>query len=97
MRCGPGRYQNSMPLDGFSSGLALSPLSPAFGFSALGFSADFGLSSDLGASSVFAPEPGGSPSSQIPTPQNGTCEQLGSSDIISVQAVSAQRFLRSFS
>src|SRR5262245_14307729 len=98
-----------MPLvDGFSSAFGFSEafgffasalgLSSAFALSsALGFSSAFGLSSDFGASSDLADEFGGSPSSQIPTPQNGTCGQLGSSDIISVQAVSAQRFLRSFS
>ena len=66
-----------MPLDGLSSGLAFSPdfLSPAFGLSALGASSAFGLSSALGGSSGLAVvPPGGSPSSQIPAPQNGTPE-----------------------
>ena len=37
------------------------------------------------------------PSSQIPAPQNGVWVQVGSVETDSVQAVSAQRFLRSFS
>src|SRR6059058_3718995 len=93
-----------MPPDGFSSGAAFSPLflpdffSSAFGLSSLfGFSSAFGLSSAFGASPDLPDELAGSPSSQMPAPQNGTCAQVGSSDIISVQAVSAQRFLRSLS
>jgi hypothetical protein len=91
--------QNSMPLDGLSSGLAFSPdfLSPAFGLSALGASSAFGLSSALGGRPAWRVRCAGVRPARRSRAAERHLRAARIVDIISVQAVSAQRFLRSFS